>query len=106
MLIIKTDIVVYHYFKTSSRPDDDNFTPTTRNFHGKSANIHLTQPMREVLNFHYKHTIIMSWGGTCLQSFLRDFPTAGGVKVAGSMDQDDDFSSSPPPSADFFDLWE
>jgi hypothetical protein len=106
VLIIKTDTAVYHYFKTSTKPDDDNFTPTTRNFHGRTANILLTESMMEVLDFHYKHTIIMSWGGTCLQSFLRDFPTAGGVEVARSIDQDDEFWSSPPPSTDFFDLSE
>ena len=101
-----SDTAVFHYFRSAIHPHEDNFTPTTRQCHGKSANVELTESMREVMNFHYKHSIITSWGGTCLQSFLRDFPTAGGVKVARSMDQDDDFSLSPPPSADYFDLWE
>jgi len=74
-----SDTAVFHYFKSAIHPHEDNFTPTTRQCHGKSANVELTESMREVMNFHYKHSIITSWGGYSLSSGI--FPLAAALRL-------------------------
>lgn len=79
----------------------ENFTPATRFMHGRKTNVSLTSVMKEVLAFHYKHTIINSWGGTILKTWLRDFPEAGD-DVAWSMDLEFECLSTPSSSAEYF----
>ena len=69
-------------------------------------NIQLDACMIEVLNWHYKHSVIMSWGGQRMKMFMKDFPIAGVDVVARSNDQEDDIVSSPASSADFPCIWE
>lgn len=99
--MLKDGLATFHTFKTSTLPRDENFAPTARQSHGRKANLEMNICMAEVLNWHYKHTVIMSWGGTSLISFMRDFPTADADMVARSNDQEMEFATSPASSADF-----
>src|SRR5271167_3146796 len=99
--MLKNGLATFHIFKTSTLANDENFTPTARHFHGRNATLEINASMTEVLNWHYKHTVILSWGGTSLISFIRDFPTADADVDAESIDQDVESATSPASSADF-----
>ena len=97
---------MYHNFQTSTLSREENFTPTARGSHGAIANIQLDACMIEVLNWHYKHSVIMSWGGQWMISFMKDFPIADVDVVAGSDDQEVDIVTSPASSADLPCIWD
>jgi hypothetical protein len=96
------DLVVFHLFRTSTLNTDEHFAPTALQSHGKTANVELNDAAIEVLAWHYKHSLIMSWGGYGLRSYMRSFPIAGDDVVARSNDQEVFDYTSPASSADLF----
>jgi hypothetical protein len=69
--------------------------------HRRKTNVSLNPVMEEVLAFHYKHTVINSWGGTILKTRLRDFPEAGD-DVAWSLDPEFECLSTPSSPAEHY----
>ena len=106
MLMLWDGNATYHNFLTSALSREENFVPTARGCHGAIANIELDACTLEVLNWHYKHSVIMSWGGRWLISYMKDFPIANTDLVAGSVDQEVDIVTSPASSADFPCIWD
>ena len=70
----------------------------------ENGNIKLNPPMREVLAWHYKHCLILSWGVLDLIFFLRNFLTADGKMVALSKDTEDSESELSSPESSVNDL--
>jgi hypothetical protein len=64
-------------FLSGVLPCLENFAPAACFKHRRKTNVSLNPVMEEVLAFHYKHTVINSWGGTVLKTWLRDFPVTG-----------------------------
>jgi len=98
--------IIFHVFRTSALPSSKHFAPTAWKMQHEKAKITLNAPMREVLAWHYKHCLILSWGGPDLISYSRNFLTADGKMVALSKDMEDSESelSSPASSANDL-LW-
>ena len=70
---------------------------------GSVANILLTRNVIDIIDFHYKHTVINTWGGRCIKTWTRDFLMAEGDMVAQSdLDLDSGFDSEFPPSSAVF----
>ncbi len=65
--------IIFHVFRTSALHSSKHFAPTAWKMQHKHAKIILNPPMREVLAWHYKHCLILSWGGLDLISFSRNF---------------------------------
>lgn len=96
--------VIFHIFRTSFLHSSKHFAPTAWKMQHEKAKITLNAPMREVLAWHYKHCLILSWGGLDLISYSRNFPIADGKMVALSKDMEDYESKSPSPASSANDL--
>jgi hypothetical protein len=81
--------IIFHVFRTSALHSPKHFAPTAWNMQHEKAKMKLNPPMREVLAWHYKHCLILSWGGLDVISFSRNFHTADGKMVALSKDLED-----------------
>lgn len=64
---------------------------------GAATTINPDASMTEVLRWHYKHTLIRSWGGTSLIALIKDFHIAEFDEVAWS---DDDLDCESQYSTD------
>jgi hypothetical protein len=93
-LTTQGDQAVFHLFRNSTLFRNDHFTPTALQMEGACTSIILNTPAEEVLRFHYKHSVIHSWGGMSFASLLRTFQTAGVDLVAWSTNSDDQLSES------------
>lgn len=102
--MLKNGLVTFHIFKTSTSPRDEHFAPIARHSYDCSVDLEINASMMNVLNWHYKHIVIISWEGTSLIFLMRDFPTADADIVAPPVDQDVEFATSLALSADF--LWD
>lgn len=78
--------MIFHLFRHNSLYRDEHFAPTALRSHGAVAKVELYDDIREVLDWHYKHTIITSWGGDALKSRLNYFRHPDDESVAWSMD--------------------
>lgn len=81
-----------HLFRNTRLFEDNCFTPTALREEGEKTTIRLTPATEEVINWHYKHAIIRSWGGASMVSLLKSFWPAGVDQVAWSTDSDDELS--------------
>ena len=100
VLILKNDVAIFHNFYSSTLDKDENFTPTAIRCHNQQASLKLdgNDSLREVLFWHYKHTVILSWGGACITQYLRTVYIASDETFAWSTDLEDEFSHSSPSS--------
>ena len=69
-------------FQNHLRPNREYFTPTAIASSGQFLDYDIDDCMREVMLWHYKHTVAKCWGGNALQPFLKDFRIAKGDEVA------------------------
>ena len=97
---IENDVAIFHNFYSSTLDKDENFTPTAIRCHNQQASLKLdgNDSLREVLFWHYKHTVILSWGGACITQYLRTVYIASDETFAWSTDLEDEFSHSSPSS--------
>ena len=105
-LMTQGDNVDFQVFCTDLLPSEKYFTPTAWQCRHQKASMDLSDSLREVINWHFKHCLILSWGGFSLTSYIRSFLIAGDNMVAWSFDSEDCFleNSSPASSAADF-LW-
>ena len=106
-LMTQGDDVVFRLFLTNLLPSENYFTPTAWRCQDQKPSIDISdESMREVLIWHFKHCLILSWGGFSLTSYLRTFLTPDGNMVAWSLDLEDCYSENSSPASSAFDfLW-
>jgi len=99
--------VIFHVFRTTSAlHSSKHFTPTAWKMQHETTKITLNPPMREVLAWHYKHCLILPWGGIDFISYSRNFLIADGKMFALSKDMEDpesELSSATSSAKDL--LW-
>ena len=91
-LMSKDDQAIFHLFRTSTLFMDYHFVQTAFWIEGACPTIILDVSTREVLRWHYKDSIIRSWGGIFLASFLQSFQNGRVDLVAWATDSDHESS--------------
>ena len=76
-----------------------------RDAHGKKLDIIALSSMQEVMNWHYKHTVVNCWGGFTLRGYLQNFLDPEGDMVAGLLDESEGYLTPPSSSGDGFSDW-
>jgi len=102
---VNADNVDFQVFCTHLLPSEKYFTPTAWQCRHQKASVDLSDKLREVMNWHFKHCLILSWGGFSLISYIRSFLIADDNMDAWSFDSEDGYLENPSPAsstADFF----
>ena len=61
--------------------------------------------MKEVMNWHYKHTVVKYWGGFTLQGYLQNFLDPEDDLVADLLDKGEGYLTPPSSSGNGFSSW-
>jgi hypothetical protein len=66
----------------------------------KKLDIIPVSSMKEIMNWHYKHTLVNCWGGLTLQHYLQNFLDLEGDLVADLLDEGEGYLTPPSSSGD------
>jgi hypothetical protein len=67
---------VVHLFRTERSQEECDWVPSAREYEGEPVNIRWNDDVIEIVDHHYKHSLIYAWGSDELKRRLSDFPEA------------------------------